>query len=151
MKKTRHLWSSIMVMFVLLAPFLSQAQTNVPSPKSHFGFNIGDDYHLANFTQTEAYFKKLEAASDRLKLVEMGQTEEGRTQYMIVASSPNNIRNLDKYQEISQKMARAEISEEEARQLSLEGKAVVWIDGGLHSTETVAMHQLIELAYQLAS
>src|SRR5690554_879921 len=151
MKKTRHLWSSIMVMFVLLAPFLSQAQTNVPSPKSHFGFNIGDDYHLANFTQTEAYFKKLDAASDRVKLVDIGETEEGRRQYMLVVSSSDNIQNMEQYRAISQKMARAEIDEEEARKLAQQGKAVVWIDGGLHSTETVAMHQLIELAYQLAS
>lgn len=152
MNKFNHFWRLLLIFVVVMwVPRSGFAQSTIPTPKSHFGFNIGDDYHLANFTQTEAYFKKLEAASDRLKLVEMGQTEEGRTQYMIVASSPNNIRNLDKYQEISQKMARAEISEEEARQLSLEGKAVVWIDGGLHSTETVAMHQLIELAYQLAS
>ncbi|HZH54231.1 MAG TPA: M14 family zinc carboxypeptidase, partial [Sphingobacteriaceae bacterium] len=131
MKKTRHLWSSIMVMFVLLAPFLSQAQTNVPSPKSHFGFNIGDDYHLANFTQTEAYFKKLDAASDRVKLVDIGETEEGRRQYMLVVSSSDNIQNMEQYRAISQKMARAEIDEEEARKLAQQGKAVVWIDGGL--------------------
>jgi hypothetical protein len=53
-----------------------QAQT-VPTPKDHFGFNIGDDYQLATFTQTEAYFKKL-AASPRTKLTTIGKTEEGR-------------------------------------------------------------------------
>ena len=35
--------------------------------------------------------------------------------------------------------------------LAKEGKAVVWIDGGLHATETVGIHQLIETAYQLLS
>lgn len=151
MKKPRHLWSSLWVLFVLLAPYVGQAQTNIPSPKSHFGFNIGDDYHLANFTETEAYFKKLAEASDRVKLVDIGETEEGRRQYMLIISSPDNMRNLEQYRAISQKMARAEIGEEEARRLAQQGKAVVWIDGGLHSTETVAMQQLIEVAYQLAS
>lgn len=124
------------------------AQT-VPSPKAHFGFNIGDDYQLANYTQTEAYFKKL-ASSDRVKLVDIGLTEEGRSQYMLIVSSPKNIKELDKYKSISQKMARAEgLTDEQARALASEGKAVVWIDGGLHATEVVGTHQLIETAYQL--
>ena len=55
------------------------------SPKEHFGFAIGDDFHLATYTQTEAYFKKITAESDRLKLVDIGQTEEGRTQWMVIA------------------------------------------------------------------
>lgn len=127
-----------------------QAQT-IPTPKDHFGFAIGDDYHLATYTQTEAYFKKL-ATSDRTKLVDIGLTEEGRHQFMLIVSSPENIKKLTTYKEISQKLARAEgISEEQARALSTEGKAVVWIDGGLHATETVGTHQLIETAYQLVS
>ena len=50
-----------------------QAQ-NIPTPKEHFGFSIGDDYQLATYTQTEAYFKKMAAASDRTKLVTIGKT-----------------------------------------------------------------------------
>lgn len=123
----------------------------LPSPKEHFGFNIGDDYQLATYSQTVAYFKKLEV-SERVKLVDIGLTEEGRTQYMVIISSPENIRNLARYREISEKLARAEgISEEAARSLADEGKAVVWIDGGLHATEVVGSHQLIETAWQLAS
>lgn len=125
---------------------------NIPSPKEHFGFNIGDDYMLANYTQAEAYYKKIADASDRVKLQPIGKTEEGRNQYIIIVSSPENIRQLEKYRNISQKLARAEgVSGDEARQLSLEGKAVVWIDGGLHATETVGSHQLIGTRYQLAS
>ena len=58
----------------------SSAQT-IPTPKEHFGFDIGDDYKLANFTQTEAYLKKIAAASDRVKLEDIGLTEEGRHQF----------------------------------------------------------------------
>lgn len=124
----------------------------VPSPKEHFGFAIGDDYQLANFTQTEAYFKKLAEASDRVELTSIGLTEEGRNQYMMIVSSPKNLKNLARYKEISQKLGRAEdLTPEQARVLASEGKAVVWIDGGLHATETVGIHQLIETAYQLAT
>jgi Zinc carboxypeptidase len=124
---------------------------SIPSPREHFGFDIGDDYTLATYSQTESYFKKL-SASDRTKLVDIGMTEEGRHQYMLIISSPENIKNLEKYREISEKLARAEdLNEEEAKKLAGEGKAIVWIDGGLHATEVVGTHQLIETAWQLVS
>ena len=127
---------------------ITQAQ-KVPSPKEHFGFNIGDDYKLANYTQTEAYFKKL-AASPRTKLVDIGMTEEGRHEYMMIVSSPENIKKLNRYKEISQKLAHADgLTSAQAKALALEGKSVVWIDGGLHANEVVGAHQLIETMYQL--
>ena len=69
-----------------LAPALRAAEPT--SPRAHFGFAIGDDHHLATYTQTEAYFKLLASQSPRLRLVDIGRTEEGRTQWMVVASSP---------------------------------------------------------------
>ncbi|PST85048.1 peptidase [Pedobacter yulinensis] len=123
----------------------------VPSPKAHFGFDIGENYKLANYTQTEAYFKKLAAASDRVKLVSIGKTEEGRDQYMLIVSSPENLAKLETYKRISQQLARARITEVEAKKLTADGKAIVWIDGGLHANETVGIHQLIETAWQLCS
>lgn len=125
---------------------------NIPSPKEHFGFDIGDDYMLANYTQTEAYFRKIAAASNRVKLVDIGATEEGRRQLMLIISSPAILANLNKYKEISQKLAHAEgLQDEQAKALASEGKAIVWIDGGLHATETVSPHQLIETIYQVVS
>ncbi len=134
-----------------LLAFQSVQAQEVSHPKSHFGFNIGDDYQLANYTQTAAYFKKLAQQSNRVKLQVIGKTEEGRDQIMLIISSPENLKELAKYQKIATDMAKAKISEEVAKQLAKEGKSVVWIDGGLHSTEVVATHQLIQTAYLLAS
>ena len=134
---------------LLFLNYLVVAQ-NIPSPKSHFGFSIGDNYQLATFTQTELYLKKLAAVSKKMKLVTIGKTEEGRNQYMVIVSDPNNLAKLDKYQSISQRMARAEgLTDADAKTLATEGKAVVWIDGGLHATEVVGIHQWIESVYQL--
>ncbi|UEG52634.1 M14 family metallopeptidase [Mucilaginibacter daejeonensis] len=145
-----NLLSTLAVSLWLATTIQVQAQS-VPTPKQHFGFNIGDDYNLANYTQTEAYFKKL-AASPRTKYVDIGLTEEGRHQLMLIVSSPENIKNLEKYKEISRKLARAEdLTEADAKKLANDGKAIVWIDGGLHATETVGTHQLIETAYNLVS
>ena len=143
----RHLMS--VFCFVLFGFLNTQAQ-NITSPKSHFGFNIGDNYHLATFTQTEAYLKKVAVESNKVKMVSIGKTEEGRNHYMMIVSSPANLKRLTHYKEISQKLAHAEdLSDAEAAQLAKEGKAVVWIDGGLHATEVVGIHQWIETLYQI--
>ena len=85
---------------------------------------------LANYSQTEAYFKKLDAASDRAKLISIGKTEEGRDQFMMIVTSPENHKNIEKYKEIAQKMARAEdLTDAEAKALAAQGKAVVWMIG----------------------
>jgi hypothetical protein len=129
-----------------------QADPAIPTPKSFFGFDIGDNYQLATYTQTEAYFQKMAAASNRAKFTVIGKTEEGRDQFMLIVSSPENIKNLDRYKAISQQLAHAEgLTDEQAHALAAEGKTVVWIDGGLHATEVVGAHQLIETAYQLLS
>jgi hypothetical protein len=144
----KKLYSMLALLLVSVAAAWAQA---IPSPKEHFGFNIGDDYQLATYTQTEAYFKKL-AVSDRTKLVDIGMTEEGRHQYMLIVSSPENIKQLEKYKTISQQLGHAEgLNEEQAHKLSEEGKSVIWIDGGLHATEVVGTHQLIETMYQLVT
>ncbi|TDE10199.1 M14 family metallopeptidase [Dyadobacter psychrotolerans] len=131
---------------------IQSAWAQIPTPKEHFGFSIGDDYQLANFTQTEAYFQKIAKASDRVKLTVIGKTAENRDQHMLIVSSPENLKKLDRYKEISTKMAHADgISEEQARAMAAEGKSIVWIDGGLHATEVVGIHQLIETLYNVVS
>ena len=67
---------------------------------------------------------------------EIGKTAEGRPQLMAIVTSPENHRNLARYKEISRRLALAEgLTDEQARALAKEGKAVVWIDGGLHASE----------------
>ncbi|MBI4623040.1 MAG: peptidase [Verrucomicrobia bacterium] len=138
----------------LIAAFAAAAAfaAGITSPQEHFGFAIGDDYHLATYAQTEAYFQKLARESDRVRLVDMGRTEEGRTQWMLIISAPENLKELARHKDSAAKLARAEgLTDAQAQTLAAHGKAVVWIDGGLHASETVGTHQLIETAWQLAS
>jgi hypothetical protein len=139
---------------LLMAAGVLFAQTprHITSPKEQFGFNIGDDYRLVNYTQLEAYWKKLASESDRMKLTEIGMTAEGRHQWMAIVSAPENIKNLAHYKQISQKLAAAEgISSDQAHAMANEGKAVVWIDGGLHATETAGSQNIIEMLYEMLS
>jgi hypothetical protein len=125
---------------------------HITTPKEALGFDFGDDYQLANYKQIEAYWKTLDQESDRMVLHGMGKTAEGRTQWMAIVTSPENHRRLARYQEISTRLGFAEgLSDEQAQALAKEGKAVVWIDGGLHATETLGAQQLGEMVYQMVS
>ena len=147
-KNTFSRW--LLAAMVCAVAVIAVSAQNLTSPKAHFGFNIGDDYNLANYTQYEAYIKKLDAESDRMKLVEIGKSAEGRTMYVGIITSPENHRKLDRYKEIARRLALAEgLTDQQARALAKEGKAVVWIDGGLHATEVLGAHQLIETIWML--
>ncbi len=136
----------------LLAAGSAFPQTKITTPKEQFGFNLGDDYQLANYTQLVEYWKKLDQQSDRMGLVEIGKTAEGRTMWMAIITAPENHKNLNRYKEISRRLALAQgLSDDQARALAAEGKAVVWIDGGLHATEVLGAQQLMELVYQMVS
>jgi hypothetical protein len=130
----------------------SQSVSSITPPSTEFGAKIGDDYFLATYAQLERYWKRLAAESDRLTLVDIGRTEEGRSQWMAIVSSPENLRRLDHYRDISRRLALAEgLTDAQARALAAEGKAIVWIDGGLHANEVLGAQQLIETVYQLVS
>ncbi len=67
---------------------------HITTPQEALGFDIGDDYHLANYTQLTAWWQKLATESDRMKLVEIGKTEEGRPECMVILTSPENQKHL---------------------------------------------------------
>ena len=150
MHRSPHPRAALAALLLMIAA-TAAAQT-VTTPKQHFGFTIGDDYQLATYTQFVAYWQKLDKESDRMKVVEIGKTAEGRPQFMAIITSPENHKRLDRYKEISRRLALAEgLTDDQARALAREGKAVVWFDGGLHATEVLGAHQLIETVYQLVS
>ncbi len=145
------------VVFAVTVPAVAQdvpksAGKGVTSPKEFFGFDMGEDYCLANYKQFQEYWKKIEGQTDRLKVVSIGKSEDGRDQLMGIVTSPANHKKLDRYREIARKLARAEgLSADEARKLADEGKAVVWLDGGLHASELLGAQALIESCYRMVT
>lgn len=124
----------------------------IPSPREVFGFDIGDDYHLADYDMLLSYFRMLDERSDRIKVVEYGRSVQGRPMILAIITSPENHRHLEEYRQISRRLALAEVdSDEEARELAKKGKAVLWIDSGLHATEIAHAQHAIQLAYELAT
>jgi zinc carboxypeptidase len=142
----------ISTLAILVAIVSAAAAQGITTPKQQFGFDIGDDYQLATYDQFVEYWHKLDKESDRMKVVEIGKTAEGRPQLMAIITAPDNFKKIDRYKEISRRLATVDgLTDEQAHALAKEGKAVVWFDGGLHATEVLGAHQLIETVYQLVS
>ena len=139
------------ILLLLLGSGLA-AQQQITTPRQQFGFDLGDDYQLANYKQFADYWRTLDAESDRMVVQEIGRTSEGRPHLMAIVTSPENHRNLQRYRDASRRLAFAEgLNDEQARQLAKDGKAVVWIDGGLHANETLGAQQLAQMVYEMVS
>lgn len=126
-------------------------EAKVPHPSEVFGFEPGDDYKLADWTEMQDYYQRLAKASDRVQMKEIGRTALDRPMLLLFISSEENLARLTDWRSVSEKMARARIDDETAQSLTQEGKAVVWIDGGLHATEIAPGQMMPLLAYRVAT
>lgn len=146
--------------------FLTAASAaQIPAPKDVLGFTPGDDRKLASWAQTIEYFQKLDAASDRVVFQEIGKTTMGAPFVYATISSPENLKNLEKYKAINDKLAdprkigagtllspRGESRvNAEARRLIDQGKTIVLITCGIHSTEVGSYLSSMLIAHRLAS
>ncbi len=153
----RHRFFSFYSAFCLLALLacyanITHAQT-IPSPKSVLGFHPTDDKTIADWTQITNYFQKLDQASDKVKVQEIGKTTLGKPFVVAFISSAENIKNLDKIRETNQKLAdpRQIKNETEIENLVKNGKTIVAISCSIHSTEIVASQMSMNLAFELAT
>jgi Zinc carboxypeptidase len=130
----------------------AQPQTGPPRPEAHFGFRPGSDGKLASADDIEKYFQAVAAASDRVRLVDLGATTEGHRTIAAIVSAPENIRNLDRIRAANQQLADPRtLTDDDARRVAATHKAVVAIGASIHATEVGATQTAVELLYTLAS
>ena len=137
---------------ILAASALTTARAeDVPSPESHLGFRPGADFRLATWPSVVEYFRKVDAASDRVAVRELGQTTEGRPFLAAIVSDPATIRDLDRYKASQKALADPSLESGPPPNLIPESKPVVLITCSIHSTETASTLMALELLHDLAS
>ncbi len=151
--RSRAMFVFIIAGFALLVLWrTSVSAQSIPTPESVLGHKPGDDFYLATYDESLDYFKKLDVATDKLRLVNVGKTSEGRDWFLALISTAENLRDLERYKEIAKRVALVKgLNDQEARRLAREGKVIVHIDGGLHSTEVAHAQHTIQLAYNLVA
>lgn len=136
-------------MVFLIIPLLLFGQT---PPAEFLGHQVGADRKLADYNQILNYFQKLDEESPKLQLLTIGESTLGKPMIMAVITSEENMQQLDKFKAITKRLRDAgDVSEEEARELSKEGKVILLITCNIHATEIASAQMSMELAYDLVT
>jgi hypothetical protein len=129
-----------------------RAQSGITTPAAHFGFELTADGQFAMWDQEVAYYEKLAKESDRIDLQVLGKSTLGRPFIMLTMSSPQNLAKLDRFKEISRQMADPRgLTPQQVDALSAEGRAVVLVTLGQHSTEVASSQMGPRLVYRMAT
>lgn len=127
------------------------ASPSVPTPKRFLGYIAGAENHLTYAKDVHRYMRELARTSPRVRVLSIGQTEENREMILVLVSSEENLRRLDRLKQITSSLADPRcISDAEAEKLLQEGVPFYWATGAIHSPETGSPEMLMELAYRLA-
>lgn len=123
----------------------------IPSPKQVLGNHIGVPNKLHSQEQIIDYFRRLAAAApDRVRIVEIGKTYEGRDNIVVLFSNAENMAKLDTHKRNHNLLADPrKINDEQAKQIIAETKPFYFLSAGLHSSETGPPEMTMELAYRL--
>ena len=141
----------VLVGLISVAP-LALAQEKITSPQEFFGFQMGSDRKVARWDKIVEYFELIEKESDKLKVIDMGPSTMGNPFLVVIISSPENLANLDRLQDVNAKISDPRgISEKEIKALINEGKAVICQSMSLHASEIGGTQMTPELTYDLVT
>ena len=135
-----------------LVDHLPKSSGGVPSPKDVLGYYIGAPKKLTYYADIMKYYQALAAKSPRVRIMNVGKTDEGRECAVVVVASEDSIKNLETYRGYLGQLADPrKITDAQARDIIAKAKPMYHIMGGLHSAETGPSEMLMELAYRLAT
>jgi hypothetical protein len=143
---------SLRLLVACVALVSAASAANIPAPSEYLKFTVGADRTLADYHQIQSYFEALAAASPRIKVEKLGKTTENNDLIMAVITSPENMKQLDRYKEIAHKLADPRgLSSQQIDQLLHEGKLIVMVSCNIHSTEIASGQMAMEWAHALAT
>lgn len=140
------------LLFLLFTSVVISFAQSIKSPEEFLGFKVGADYKIADYETISKYFQHLAQNSDRIRVEGIGSTSQGREMFMSLISSPENLKNLEKYKDIIHKLSDPKkINDDEAKQLAHDGKVVVLVTCNIHSNEIASSQMSMEFAYKLVT
>jgi hypothetical protein len=123
----------------------------VPTPLKVLGYVPGAIGHLSHVADINRYFRALATATPRVKVFDIGLSDDGRQMIAAAIADSATIAGLDSYREVTRRLADPRgLAEADARALLARGKPIYHLTGSIHSPETGSPEMLMELAYRLA-
>ncbi len=123
----------------------------VPRPQTILRFDVGD-FHTT-YAQMENVINQIaRAAPDRVRIFDIGETNEHRMQHIIAISSTENISRLDEIKANNQKLTDSrKTSPAEANQIAQTNPAIAWMAYTIHGNESASFEAMMQVVYQLAA
>src|SRR5436190_1423780 len=126
-------------------------KSNVPRPQSLLRFDVGD--HQTTYGQMEQVINAIAAAApDRVKIFDIGETNEHRMQHLVAISAPENIVRLDEIKAQNARLADPrKTSASEAAAIAQSNPAIAWMAYTIHGNESSSFEAMMQVIYQLAA
>ena len=161
--KFRALFLSVIVCLITCTPLLAQQEekfdfytrgeyrANVPRPQTILRYDVGD--HHTTYAQMERVIEEIAKASpDRVKIFDIGLTNEHRMQHLVAISSPANIAKLDEIKSRNARLADPRtVPVAEANTIGQNNPLIAWMAYTIHGNESASFEAMIQVVYQLAS
>jgi len=138
---------------VLISTVAATAAGALQTPEQFLGFRIGTDNKLARWDRIVEYMKLAAANSDRVRFRELGRTTNDNPFITLEISSPDTLKNLDRYKQLERKLyfQGGAPTDAERDAIFREGKLVLLITCSIHATEIGASQMAVELVHRLAT
>lgn len=128
------------------------ALAQVTTPAEHLGRPVGRDFELADWNEVRSYHERLARESDNVRYEVRGTSTEGRDFPITVISSAANLAELERWKALAARLADPRgATDVEKREAVEEGKPILFVSLGMHSTETSPPQFGMELAHELAT
>ena len=142
----------LLLMAVVALNVGGRAQTAITTPEAFFGFEPGADGVYASWDRLVAYYEQVDKQSDRVVTNTIGKSTLGNPFLAMTISSPQNLAKATRFQEIARQLSDPRgLTQQQTDALASEGRAVVLVSLGQHSTEVASSQTGAKLVYRLAT
>ena len=163
MKSTSVLFCAIFMILISLSPAMGQEEAvfdfysrgnyrpEVPKPQSILRYDVGVQH--TTYAQMEKVIESIaKAAPDRVKIFEIGLTNEYRMQYAIAISAPENIARLEEIKAANARLTDPrKTSPAEAQKIISSIPSIAWMAYTIHGNESASFETMMQVVYQLAA
>ena len=124
---------------------------NVPRPQTVTRFDVGD-FHT-NYATMERVIERIAAAApDRVRVTDIGETNEHRSMHLLVISAPENLQRLDQIKANVARLADPRTTtRQEAARIAAEMPIISFMSYTIHGNESASFEAMMQVVYQLAA
>ncbi len=138
------------LLVALAAANTMPANAQIPSFAEVVGHEFGERITLHH--EAMSYLRRLDEVSDRVRVIEQGETWEGRELLVAIVSSPENQARLDQIRQAAHRLGDPRgTTPEQAQAIAADQPVIIWYGGSIHGFELSGAEGLLRLLEHLTT